>query len=403
MMMAMMLVASATAFAGDSDALKAIMKAKTYADAEQLLKSNLSQLANNEEKAKAYNKLVDLAMTKVTKESTIVTENQANAQLGIDKKKDVDMVGLCDALIDALNAAAECNKYDQQPNAKGKVAPKFAEKNSMRLWANRQYLITKGDEYRQSNEYAKALKYWEPYLDSFEEPLYAAQNHEQEKEAVEQIAYLTAWMAYNQKDFPAAEKYATVAMKGEKFKDDAQKIKYSAMAGELKTRQDSLTYVERLKAEYAKDPENETIINNLYNIYGEMKEDKAQKELLEGILAKNPNNFIALANMGVMHIGNNDYVSAIPFLRRAIGVRSDNPQVYYYLGTSLCITAQDEKTPDADKKKMYKEAIEVFDKCKELDPKKEQINWGYNRQNAYYNFYGPDSAEFKQAEADYKN
>ena len=38
-MMAVMFVASATAFAGDSDALKAILKSKTYAEAEQLVKS----------------------------------------------------------------------------------------------------------------------------------------------------------------------------------------------------------------------------------------------------------------------------------------------------------------------------------------------------------------------------
>ena len=52
MMMAMFMVASATAFAGDSDALKAILKAKDYAEAEALLKSGLSQLANDQEKAK---------------------------------------------------------------------------------------------------------------------------------------------------------------------------------------------------------------------------------------------------------------------------------------------------------------------------------------------------------------
>ena len=44
-MMAMFMVASATAFAGDSDALKAILKAKTYADAETLINSSLSSLA----------------------------------------------------------------------------------------------------------------------------------------------------------------------------------------------------------------------------------------------------------------------------------------------------------------------------------------------------------------------
>ena len=51
-MMAVMLVASTTAFAGDSDALKAILKAKVYAEAEALIKSSLDQLATPEEKAK---------------------------------------------------------------------------------------------------------------------------------------------------------------------------------------------------------------------------------------------------------------------------------------------------------------------------------------------------------------
>ncbi len=75
-MMAVMLVASATAFAGDSDALKAILKAKTYAEAEQLVKSSIDQLANAQEKAKAYNKLVDLAYEAFSEQSTIQTENQ---------------------------------------------------------------------------------------------------------------------------------------------------------------------------------------------------------------------------------------------------------------------------------------------------------------------------------------
>ena len=67
-MMAMMLVASATAFAGDSDALKAILKAKDYAEAQSLINSSISQLTDAAEKAKAYNKLVDLACEKFDKE-----------------------------------------------------------------------------------------------------------------------------------------------------------------------------------------------------------------------------------------------------------------------------------------------------------------------------------------------
>ena len=48
---AVMIFASSTAFAGDSDALKNILKSKAYAEAESLLKSSLGQLADKAEKA----------------------------------------------------------------------------------------------------------------------------------------------------------------------------------------------------------------------------------------------------------------------------------------------------------------------------------------------------------------
>ena len=67
MLAAVMLLSTSAAFAGDSEPLKAILKAKTYAEAQDLIKANLDQLANDAEKAKAYNKLVDLAMEKVSK------------------------------------------------------------------------------------------------------------------------------------------------------------------------------------------------------------------------------------------------------------------------------------------------------------------------------------------------
>ncbi len=61
MISAMLLFCVSAVFAGDSNGLKSIMKSSTYDDCKQLIEQNLSSLANNEEKAKAYNKLCDLA------------------------------------------------------------------------------------------------------------------------------------------------------------------------------------------------------------------------------------------------------------------------------------------------------------------------------------------------------
>ena len=73
---AMMVLGATSAFAGDSDALKAVMKAKSYAEAEALVKQNLGQMANDAEKAKAYNKLVDLAMKQFNDQQSIQQTNQ---------------------------------------------------------------------------------------------------------------------------------------------------------------------------------------------------------------------------------------------------------------------------------------------------------------------------------------
>ena len=73
---AMMVLGTTSAFAGDSDALKAVLKAKTYAEAEALVKQNLGQLADDAEKAKAYNKLVDLSMKAFNDQQSIQQTNQ---------------------------------------------------------------------------------------------------------------------------------------------------------------------------------------------------------------------------------------------------------------------------------------------------------------------------------------
>ena len=90
MIAALMLLGTSSAFAGDSNALKAIMKAKTYDEAAQLLNSSLTQLTDNAEKAKAYNHLVELALGIVDKEQAVQIENETANQMGKESNKPVD-------------------------------------------------------------------------------------------------------------------------------------------------------------------------------------------------------------------------------------------------------------------------------------------------------------------------
>ena len=395
---AMMVLGATSAFAGDSDALKAVMKAKTYAEAEALLKQNLGQLANDAEKAKAYNKLVDLGMKAYNDQQSIMQTNQ------IMKKNDpIDENAMNEGAYNALMNAIECYKYDQLPNAKGKVAPKFGS-NAARVWAARVQLVNAGQTAAQNNKADEVLKYWGAFLDTDSEPLFAsidAKQKDGEKEYIGQVALFAARYAYQAKDAARCEKYSDIAMKSEKEAKDALNLKLYVMKDGLKTHADSLAYVDKLKGLYAQDENNEVILDGLNSMYSSMKMEKEQEALLNAAIAKNPSNFVALANLGMMYIQKNDADNAIKNLKLALAAKPDNVTVLTYLGACYNSKAGALQDPNG-RKVVYKEAIKVLDKAKELDPEKAQANWGYTRYQAYYGYYGPTAAETKKAEEESK-
>ena len=395
---AMLVLGATSAFAGDSDALKAVMKAKTYAEAEALLKQNLGQLANDAEKAKAYNKLVDLSMKAYNDQQSIMQTNQ------IMKKNDpIDENAMNEGAYNALMNAIECYKYDQLPNAKGKVAPKFGS-NAARVWAARVQLVNAGQTAAQNNKADEVLKYWGAFLDTDSEPLFASVDAKQkdgEKEYIGQVALFAARYAYQAKDAARCEKYCDIAMKSEKEAKDALNLKLYVMKDGLKTHADSLAYVDKLKGLYAQDENNDVILDGLNSMYSSMKMEKEQEALLNAAIAKNPSNFVALANLGMMYIRKNDADNAIKNLKLALAAKPDNVTVLTYLGACYNSKAGALQDPNG-RKVVYKEAIKVLDKAKELDPEKAQANWGYTRYQAYYGYYGPTAAETKKAEEESK-
>ena len=396
----MMFVASATSFAGDSDALKAILKAKTYAEADQLLKSSLDQLANDAEKAKAYNKLVDLAMDQFNAQSTIQTENQVAKQMGKEEKP-VDEKLMAEMAYNAIIAAQECDIYDQKPNEKGKVAPKFGMKNAQRLWNGpRNALVNAGQEALSAQDNATARKYWQLFAESNEFPFFKACDREAQKPYFGQVARFAAIFAYQDKDMDKALQLADIALKDPQEYENALNLKLEILGNELKSKEDSLNYFNKLKDIYA-EHKTDGVMEKLYNVMLGLGEADAAMKILDDALVANPNNFVALADKGLALLQAQKAAEAVNYLKKAYEVKSDNAVIATYAGTAYSVQAQETEDP-AQKKALYKQAIELFDKAKELDPDRLQSNWGYNRYNAYYNYYGPDAAETQQAEADSK-
>ncbi len=395
-MMAVMMVASATAFAGDSDALKAILKAKTYAEAEALVKSSVGSLANDAEKAKAYNKLVDLAMAQFDAQSTIQTENQLAKQMGKEEKP-VDQKLMNEMAFNAITAAMECDKYDQKPNEKGKVSPKFDKKNAQRLWfAPRNTLVNAGQDALTAKDNATARKYWTLFVESDAAAMFKDQNRDQQKAFFGQVARFAAIFAYQDKDMAKALELADIAMKDEQEYEQALNLKLEILGDGLKTKDDSVKYVSNLKDIYAVHKVN-GVMEKLYNVLLGLGQTAEADKILDDALAADPNNFVALADKGLSLLTANKADEAVKYLKKAFEVKPDNAVIATYAGTAYSVQAQN--VEDAAKKKaLYKEAIELFDKAKELDPDMLQAKWGYNRYNAYYNYYGENAPETKQAE-----
>ena len=364
------------------------------------MNSSLSQLANAQEKAKAYNKLVDLAMDQFNAQSQIQTENQVNKQMGKEEKP-VDEALMTDMAYKALLAGMECDKYDQQPNEKGKVKPAFDKKNAQRLWTGpRNQLVNAGQNALTARDNASARKYWQLFVESDALPLFKECDRTAQQPFFGQVARFAAIFAYQDKDMQKALELADIAMKDPEEKDNALNLKLEILGGELKTKEDSVNYVNKLKEIYA-EHQLDGVMEKLYNtLIGLGQADEANK-ILDDKLAADPNNFVALADKGLGLLQAQKAAEAVTYLKKAFEVKPDNAMIATYAGTAYSVYAQETEDP-AKKKELYKEAIQLYDKAKELDPDRLQSNWGYNRYNAYYNYYGEDAPETKQAEADSK-
>lgn len=391
MITALMVVAASTAFA--QDALKSILKSKDYTEAKSLVESNLSSM-NNEQKAKAYNKLVDLSMVKVNKENSILSANQLAAQFGQGKEEPVDKPGLYKAIAQALKDAMECDKYDNMPNEKGKVAPKFHKANQTRLWAQRVQLINAGQDAGEKDDKDGAFGNFSLYVESAMSPLFADFDKTKAPDTyLGEVARVAAVYASQSENMPLANRYCDIALKDTASYKAALSLKMYLMQHGLKTREDSVKCVSTLEELYAND-QSEDIFSNLATFYGTLGMKDKQLSLINKRLATNPNDFMALAVKGQAEMNESKWDDAIADFKKAAAVK-DDALVLTWLGFCINNKAAGFATP-AQQKPLLEETQKYLEKARQLDPNQERANWRYLLYSTYYNLYGENDARTKE-------
>ena len=394
-MMAMMLVASATAFAGDSDALKAILKAKDYQEAQSLINSSLAQLADNAEKAKAYNKLVDLAYDKYKKEDDIKTTN------AVMKKNDpVDNDGMLEAGKIALQAAMECDKYDQQPNEKGKVAIKFRQKNQDRTRAIRLSLLQAGIELANNDKQKEAFDNFDVYLTSAKSAFFEGVDGVSKNDPnLGVAAFYGGRAAYNIEQYAKAIEYFKIGIAdtSKQIHDLSFDFLLYTMRNSQKTAADSAKFITDMADLYKEYPDAEQIYSSLSDAYIAKGMNAEVIKLADERMAKYPDASLPHVYKAFLLMQDKKYDDAIAEFAK---VKEDGSPVFLnsIFNSAVCkynkasefneansdLRTGRLKPADHDKfMNMLKDAQGDFEKAKELDPEQKTVKWQYLLHNVY--------------------
>ena len=337
---------------------------------------------NDEERAKAWNKVVDLALAKFDKEQTVQITNQA-----MKKEDPFDKDGMNEAARVAVQSAFECEKYDQLPNAKGKVKPKFHKKNQDRLASVRNALINAGQDYYNNKDFKSAAAAFAAYVDCKGNSLYSDYDFSKDQ-YLGQIAYFASLASYNSQDYPAASRYAGVALADTAVAKDAMDIKILSMKATLKTKEDSVKYLNEIKELYNQDPANERMFSLLTEYYQTTGDNAAKNALINKQVSQYPSK-MAWALKGESEMGDSKWADAIESYKKSLALDPEFIQVQFNL--ALCqnnqaITLKDANagnlTPEA--KSLLQESIANLNQLKAKDPDHLTVNWPYTLYQAYY-------------------
>ena len=372
-------MALVAAFATNSFAQDIVkqMKGQSYSEAVSTLNAALSGLSA-EQKAKGYNQLVEITYPEANKAYQTI-------QLASVQKNKVETSEYT-PIVNALNDAVKCDEFDNQPNDKGKVAPKFRKKNADRLAMFRSVLINAANE---TTDPDQKLALASAYINSSESPLFA----EALKAGDQYLGYAQFFAAaayYNKEDWNKAAEYAEKAIKFDDVKENAEQYLVSALTKNLKTKADTLAYLKKLN-----DINADKYMAQIASIYNQIGEKSLSEKILNDAIAKDPNNKMAYAIKGENAMNARQWDDAIKNFKKTVEIDPEFTAVWFNLGVCASskgfdlneqLSENGRLTPenDAKVKDVLKEAMGYYEKVRQLDPNREKVsNWPYQLRMIY--------------------
>lgn len=407
-MVAMMAVASASAFA-QADVVKNAKKLfdkGEFAQAIEAVKPAL-EAGTNEDKAAAWNLLSEIYYKQYSDQADLAIKSTM-----AQSKDKADSLVMYNNAIDAWESAIKADEFDQMPNEKGKVKPKFMTASQNRYKPMVVTFVQGGQYFYNLKNNDQAIRMWKAYVDMRETSIFkgVAEKDFPKEPFYSDILYYCAFLSYQMKHFDDAEKYAQKLMESDPAKKgDAEEILIYAKKDNCKTPEDSVKFKNYLMEQHKADLSNERFFSLLMDFH--RSDAPAVKDAwLDEEIALNPQNKMAYALKGEAKMNAEKWDEAVEAFKKAIEIDPNWTQCIFNIGVcynskAIALNDQlmDKKTmglskENADKvKNVLKDALVYMEKTRELDPNQENTRWAYPLYRIYYSLQ--DKAKMAELEA----
>ncbi|MDD7437803.1 MAG: hypothetical protein PUK66_03070 [Bacteroidales bacterium] len=297
-------------------------------------------------------------------------------------------------VLDMVNFYEKALEFDQMPNEKGKVKPKYTKNIQKSLESYYGFLIDAGNASMQAQDFEKANRYLSKYGEVKSLPIFQGTNVAAQDSTSMQVAFFSAYTASMIKDNQEAALKELNAIKDVPYE---QNLVYQLIASQYITSGDTIRFDNILEEGLKLFPNDQWLMANYVDRLLKKGESEKAVTTLEEAIKKEPTNVNLLTIAGNVYISNlNDYQKAERLFLNALEVDSESVDVNFgltqvYFNQALVMMDQANNTMDNKKYEelkeqasaLYRKALPYLEKVHKIQPDNDQITQALK--NTYYN------------------
>lgn len=374
------------------------------------------------EKAKAKSKEADLGkfnakLAGLYNQAGICESQAFNPELmNAANNAPLDTAKFVSSLDRMVNNLTESYVYDNTPNLKGKVAPKFNDKNVALIENCLDYYFYAGIFLNQNGDKEGASANFKKHLALPNNPALASKKAtilEQKADNYAQTAYYGTLLNYEMKKWDEILATVDAGLGNKEYNHDLYLIKAEAV---METTKDTLKYMEVLRDAVMKVDNNVEFAKTLIALYSDHNDTKNALELADELIKKNPEDLNAWYIKGSVYLNVvEDYKASRECFEKVLAIDPQHVDANFNMAASYMNEVADrvkagefkfldkktvsgQKNVEAYKKELetiqgyYRNAQGYMEKVRELTPTNSK-KWASPLQRIYFNLGMQEEAD----------